>query len=302
VGLLDQHSYDVQFFTEFERFDRHVEKLRRGPSENRIDYVSICAPNHLHDAHVRFALRAGADAICEKPLVLNPWNCDALQELEAEYGRRVYTVLQLRLHPALIALKEGLAQPPGHALAGGVTSGSLAGGGKHDVDLTYVTSRGPWYLASWKGNPEKSGGLATNIGIHFFDMLLWLFGGVESSEVYEATPMRTSGCLELCRAHVQWFLSIDRNDLPDAVRTAGRPTFRRIAIDGRELEFSENFTDLHTRVYEEVLAGRGFGIDVVRPSIQLAHDIRHAAPTGRPCQGAGRRGDAETRRRGDSAE
>ncbi len=215
VGILDQYSQDACFFTEFERFDRHVEKLRRGPAENHIHYLSICAPNHLHDAHARFALRIGADAICEKPLVLNPWNCDALAELEAEYGHRVYSVLQLRLHPSLIALKEGLSARPA--------------GRKHDVCLTYVTSRGPWYLTSWKGNVERSGGLATNIGIHFFDMLLWLFGPVELSEVHEATPLRTGGCLELQNARVRWFLSVDRGDLPDPTRRATSRRFARLS-------------------------------------------------------------------------
>ncbi len=268
VGILDQYSYDTCFFTEFERFDRHVEKLRRGNAENRIHYVSICAPNHLHDAHARFALRVGADAICEKPLVLNPWNCDALQELESEYGHRVYSVLQLRLLPSLIALKQSLALRPA--------------GRKHDVCLTYITSRGPWYLNSWKGDVERSGGLATNIGIHFFDMLMWLFGPVQASAVHVATSTRIAGSLELENARVQWLLSVDRNDLPKAIVTDNRPTYRSIVVDGQEVEFSENFTDLHTKVYEEVLAGRGFGIDTVRPSIQLAHDIRHAAPTGIP--------------------
>lgn len=262
VGLLDQYSFDAAFFTEFERFDRHVEKLRRGDPAQRIDYVTICAPNHLHDAHIRFALRVGADAICEKPLVLNPWNLDTLQELEAEYGRRVHTILQLRLHPALIALRqELLEQRPGK---------------KHEVCLTYITSRGRWYFVSWKGNPEKSGGLATNIGIHFFDMLAWLFGPVERSDVDYATATATGGRLELERARVTWFLSVDRNDLPSATVAANKTTFRSITVDGREVEFSEGFTDLHTRVYEEVLAGRGFGVDEVRPSIELAHAIRHA--------------------------
>ena len=215
---------------------------------------------------MRFALRAGADAICEKPLVLNPWNCDALEELEGEFGHRVYSVLQLRLHPSLIALREKLQRDPSPQ--------------KHRVRLTYVTSRGRWYLSSWKGNVERSGGLATNIGIHFFDMLIWLFGRVEHSEVHLATPTRTGGYLELEHAEVEWFLSIDRGDLPE---TAGqKTTFRSITVDGREVEFSDGFTDLHTRIYEEVLAGRGFGLDVVRPSIQLAHDIRHADVTGVP--------------------
>lgn len=266
VGILDQFSFDVRFFTEFERFDRHIEKLRRQSEESRIHYVSICSPNYLHDAHTRFALRVGADAICEKPLVLNPWNCDALQELEREFGRRIYTVLQLRLHPSLIAIREQLQKEPT--------------GQKHEVGLTYVTSRGRWYLVSWKGSIERSGGLATNIGIHFFDMLIWFFGPVQRNELHFSDPYKTGGVLELERARVKWFLSIDRNDLPPETTAKNKTTFRSITIDGKEVEFSEGFVDLHTRVYEEVLAGRGFGVDTVRPSIQLAHDIRHAVPTG----------------------
>ena len=247
VGILDQYSPDACFFTEFERFDRHIEKLRRGPAENRIHYLSICVPNHLHDAHARFALRVGADAICEKPLVLNPWNCDALQELEAEYGR-----------PGLFGPATPLAP-----LADRAQGELVAAAGRPETRrrLTYITSRGPWYLNSWKGNVERSGGLATNIGIHFFDMLLWLFGPVEFSEVHEASHLRSAGRLELQHARVQWFLSIDRNDLPEPVRAGNKPTFRSIAVDDQEIEFSENFTDLHTRVYEEVLAGRGFGVE-----------------------------------------
>ncbi len=266
VGILDQFSFDVSFFTEFERFDRHVEKLRRGDPAERIDYVTVCAPNHLHDAHIRFALRVGADAICEKPLVLNPWNCDALQELEAEFGRRVYSILQLRVHPSLVALKEQLARENSPR--------------KREISLTYVTSRGRWYFASWKGNLEKSGGLATNIGIHFFDLLIWLFGPVQHSDVHFALPTCTGGLLELERARVTWFLSVDRNDLPPASQYAGKTTFRSITVDRREIEFSEGFADLHTKVYQEILAGRGFGIDDVRPSILLAHDIRHATASG----------------------
>ena len=273
VGVLDQHSYEVSFFTEFERFDRHIEKLRRCDPGQRIDYVTVCSPNYLHDAHVRFALRVGADAICEKPLVLNPWNCDALQELETEYGQRIYTVLQLRLHPALQALKQSLSNQ---------ASMHKKRQSKHRVSLTYVTSRGPWYLNSWKGNVERSGGLATNIGIHFFDMLLWLFGSMEQSEVHHTSPTRIGGHLELQQASVDWFLSVDRGDLPEEVREQGKPTFRSIEVDGQELEFSENFADLHMRVYEEVLAGRGFGIDEARPSIELAHLIRHSQEAGVP--------------------
>ncbi len=262
VGVLDQYFPQVAYFREFERFDRHAEKLRRSGAAERIDYVSICAPNYLHDAHIRFALRLGADAICEKPLVLNPWNCDALQELETETGRRVFTVLQLRVHPALIALRERLRARPA--------------GVKAEVVLTYITSRGPWYNFSWKGNPDQSGGLATNIGIHFFDLLIWLFGPVERSEVHLAEPNRTGGFLELAGARARWFLSIDRRDLPAAEVTAGKSTFRSITVDGAEVEFSEGFTDLHTRIYERVLAGDAPGLAEARPSVDLAYSIRHA--------------------------
>lgn len=269
VGILDRFFFDVAYFREFERFDRHVDKLRRKPEDERVHYVSICSPNYLHDAHIRFALRVGADVICEKPLVMNPWNCDALAELEAEYGRKVNTVLQLRLHPAVQALKEKYARDCGE---------------KHDVDLTYITSRGRWYLHSWKGDLSRSGGLATNIGVHFFDMLQWIFGGVEESRVYLAEPTRTCGYLELQRARVNWFLSVDKDDLPKTGLKPGQMTFRSIAIDGQEAEFSEGFTDLHARVYQETLAGRGFGIDDARAAIQLVHDIREAKPEGLPAR------------------
>lgn len=266
VGILDRFFPDVPFFTEFERFDRHVEKLRRQGDDNRVDYVTVCSPNYLHDAHIRFALRIGADAICEKPLVLNPWNLDALQELENESSRKVNTILQLRVHPSLVALKEKLARE--------------SAGRKHDVTLTYITSRGPWYMNSWKGNLERSGGVATNIGIHFFDLLIWLFGGVQTNEVHYANSAKTGGQIELEHARVKWFLSIDRNDLPDSAVECGLSTFRSITVDGSEVEFSEGFTDLHTVVYKETLAGRGFGIDDARQSIELAHDIRNAVPAG----------------------
>lgn len=262
VGLLDSYFADVRFFTEFERFDRHIEKLRRQGEDQRVHYVSICSPNYLHDAHCRFALRVGADVICEKPVVLNPWNIDALQELEKESGKRIFTVLQLRVHPALIALKEKLQKEKSSS--------------KKEIILTYITSRGLWYLISWKGQTEKSGGLATNIGIHFFDLLLWLFGKVEGSEVHLATPTRTAGYMELENARVKWFLSIEKKDLPEECKSKGRTTFRSITIDGHEVEFSEGFTDLHTIVYRETLAGRGFGLDDARPSVVLAHDIRNA--------------------------
>lgn len=269
VGILDRYFFDVAFFREFERFDRHVEKLRRQSEQERVHYVSICSPNYLHDAHIRFALRVGANAICEKPLVLNPWNCDALAELESETGRRVYTVLQLRLHPAVRALYDQYCQPSNE---------------KHEVQLTYITSRGQWYLHSWKGDVARSGGLATNIGIHFFDMLIWIFGPIEISRVYLAEPTRSYGYLELERARIHWFLSVDRKDLPRTGLKPGQTTYRSIRIDGQEVEFSEGFTDLHTRVYEEVLAGRGFGIADAKPSIELVHQIRHAVPEGMPSQ------------------
>jgi UDP-N-acetyl-2-amino-2-deoxyglucuronate dehydrogenase len=260
VGVLDQYSFDVKFFTEIERFDRHLEKLRRGPEENRVHYVSVCSPNYLHDAHCRLALRVGADVICEKPLVINPWNLDALQELEGETGRQIHTLLQLRVHPELVKLKQSLQ----------------AEGGQHDVVLTYITSRGPWYHVSWKGQPEKSGGIATNIGVHFFDLLLWLFGPAVNVRVYHSDNNRMSGFIELERARVRWFLSVDIEDLPFPATAGSRTTHRSITVDSKEIEFSEGFTDLHTRVYEETLAGHGFGIAEARPSIELTYAIRTA--------------------------
>ena len=261
VGILDRFSFDLRFFTEIERFDRHLEKLKRGPEEGRVHYVSICSPNYLHDAHIRVALRVGADAICEKPLVINPWNLDALADLEHETGRRIATVLQLRVHPQLIALREKLLGQAGR---------------RHDVCLTYVTARGPWYEVSWKGVEERSGGIVTNIGIHFFDLLVWLFGEVRECEVHLRETRRAAGFIELERANVRWFLSTDVADLPFASQPGVRTTFRSITVDGDEVEFSEGFADLHTRVYEETLAGRGFGIADARPSIELTHRIRHA--------------------------
>jgi UDP-N-acetyl-2-amino-2-deoxyglucuronate dehydrogenase len=260
VGLLDQYSFDVKFFTEIERFDRHLEKLRRGAEERRVHYVTICSPNYLHDAHCRLALRVGADAICEKPLVVNPWNFDALEDLEAETKRRIHTILQLRVHPALIALREELQKSSA----------------THDVELTYITSRGPWYQVSWKGQAEKSGGIATNIGVHFFDLLMWLFGSVTGIKVYHSDNKRMSGFIELERARVRWFLSVEKEDLPAATKANGKTTYRSITVDGKEIEFSEGFTDLHTKVYEETLAGRGFGLKDARPSIDLTYAIRTA--------------------------
>ena len=260
VGILDQFGYDVSFFTEIERFDRHLEKLRRGPEENRIHYISVCSPNYLHDAHCRLAMRVGADVICEKPLVINPWNLDSLEEIEAETGCKVNTVLQLRVHPELLKLRQELQ--------------SDKSGQQHDVVLTYITSRGIWYHISWKGQEEKSGGVATNIGVHFFDLLLWLFGPPGEVKLYHADEKSMSGFIELENARVRWFLSVDVSDLPDSARRAGKTTFRSITVDGQEVEFSEGFTDLHTRVYEETLAGHGFGISDARPSIALTHRIR----------------------------
>jgi UDP-N-acetyl-2-amino-2-deoxyglucuronate dehydrogenase len=263
VGVLDRFGFDVRFFTEFERFDRHLEKLRRAAEASRVHYVSICSPNYLHDAHIRLALRVGADAICEKPLVINPWNLDALRELEEETGRRVNTVLQLRLHPELLALRARLQ--------------AERSGEQHDVCLTYVTARGRWYDVSWKGSGERSGGIVTNIGIHLFDLLLWLFGPLVASEVHLRDLRRAAGFIELERARVRWFLSTDAADLPVALQPGMKTTFRAITVDGREIEFSDGFADLHTRVYEEALAGRGCGIEDSRPAIDLTYRIRQAA-------------------------
>lgn len=264
VGVIDRFFPDARFFVEFERFDRHAEKLRRLEAEQRIHIVSICSPNYLHDAHIRFALRIHADALCEKPLVLNPWNLDALEELEREFGRRVYSVLQLRLHPAIAQLRARVAAEPRDKV--------------HDVDLTYITSRGPWYHVSWKGDASKSGGVGTNIGIHFFDMLAWVYGPMRAQQVHLSQPDKMAGWIELERARVRWFLSLDRRDLPE--EAAGKTTYRSLEVDGEAFEFSEGFTDLHTAVYREVLEGRGSGIAEARPSIELAHAIRTAAPVG----------------------
>jgi UDP-N-acetyl-2-amino-2-deoxyglucuronate dehydrogenase len=263
VGILDRYFDNVDFFTEFERFDRHVELQRRKNAGQEVHYVSVCSPNYLHDAHLRFALRVGADAICEKPLVLNPWNLDGLKEVEQETGRRIYNILQLRTHPAIIALKEKVKnEKPQSPMP--------------VVDLTYITSRGRWYQYSWKGNTEKSGGIATNIGIHFFDMLMWIFGKARHNEVHHHDHAKAAGFIELERAHVRWFLSIDKTDLPQKAADSGKSTFRSITINGKEIEFSEGFTDLHTVVYQDILNGKGFGLEDARPSIELAYNIRHA--------------------------
>ncbi len=267
VGIIDSYFPEADFFVEFERFDRHVEKLKRtGSDERKVHYVSIASPNYLHDAHMRFALRIGAHAICEKPLVLNPWNVDALADMEQETGKRINSILQLRLHPSLIALKEKVQ--------------NTASSTKADIDLTYVTSRGKWYLVSWKGDGAKSGGIATNIGIHFFDMLQWIFGKVQSNVVHVYQENKAAGYLELENARVRWFLSLDSNDLPESARAKGASTYRSITVNGEEVEFSDGFTDLHTVSYRHIIEGKGFGLDDVRPSIQTVFEIRNAKEIG----------------------
>jgi len=263
VGILDSYFPDANFFTEFERFDRHIEKLRRIGTQ--LDYISICTPNYLHDAHIRMALRSGADAICEKPLVLNPWNVDALADIEKESGRQIHTILQLRLHPSIIELKQKVEQQ---------TSNS-----KFDVDLTYITSRGKWYAISWKGDESKSGGIATNIGIHFFDMLSWIFGAVQETKVHSNTKETAAGYLEFEKARVRWFLSIDENKLPARIKEKGQRTFRSIQLNGDEIEFSNGFTELHTLSYHEILKGKGFSLQDAKTSVAIAAGIRNSATT-----------------------
>lgn len=255
VGIMDSHFPDAHFFTEFERFDRHVDKLKR--KGERLDYVSICSPNYLHDAHIRFGLRSGSHVICEKPLVLNPWNIDGLAEIEADTGRKINTILQLRLHPAIIALRDKVARSDV----------------RHSVDLTYITSRGRWYHASWKGEEAKSGGVATNIGVHFFDMLAFVFGPLQGQQAHLREDARAGGFLSYEKADVRWFLSVDRDDLPESA-IGMKTTYRSITVDGEEVEFSDGFTDLHTRSYEEILAGHGYGLDDVRFSIDVVSAFR----------------------------
>ena len=264
VGIMDSYFPDASFFVEFERFDRHLEKLsREGKS---IDYLSVCSPNYLHDSHIRFGLRQGASVICEKPLVLNPWNVEALDQLQKETGKEVYNILQLRLHPDIIALKQKVeASDPTKIF---------------DFDLAYLTSRGNWYYTSWKGDVTKSGGIATNIGIHFFDMLIWIFGAVKENIVHVHTHDRAAGFLQLERARVRWFLSINADTLPEAVKAKGQRTYRSITLEGTEIEFSEGFTDLHTKSYQAILEGKGFNVIEALPSIELAHAIRSQKPIG----------------------
>jgi len=264
VGRIDSYFPESDFFVEFERFDRHFDKLKR--TGTKIDYVSICSPNYLHDSHIRFALRHQAEAICEKPIVLNPWNIDALQEIENETGRKIYTVLQLRLHPKILELREKIRNGPKDKI--------------YDIDMTYVTSRGNWYSISWKGDIQKSGGVATNIGIHFFDMLSWIFGDTRKNIVHISKPDKAAGYLELENARVRWFLSLDYNDIPDSAKKTGKRTFRSITVNGEEIEFSEGFGDLHTLTYREILAGRGFGLKEARQSVETAYTIRNAKPVG----------------------
>ena len=259
IGIMDSYFPKADFFTEPERFDRHLDKLRRLGTQ-KIDYVSICSPNYLHDAHMRMALRNDAHAICEKPLVLNPWNLDGLQEIEHETGKRIFTILQLRLHPAIQQLKRKIEEGPK--------------GKVYEVDLSYITSRGNWYFFSWKGDIHKSGGVATNIGIHFFDMLGWVFGAFKGVEQVINQQGKASGKLYFEKANVNWFLSVDENDLPEEAVAQQKRTYRKINIEGEEHEFSEGFTDLHTESYKAILNGEGFGIDDARKSIQIASSLR----------------------------
>lgn len=267
VGIIDSYFPNADFFTEFERFDRHVDKLRR--NKQGVEYVGICSPNYLHDSHIRFALRSGAHAICEKPLVLNPWNIDALKEFEKDFGKRVYNILQLRLHESIIALKKRVQEE----LAGNPNK-------VYDLTLTYLTSRGHWYFTSWKGDIAKSGGIATNIGVHFYDMLMWIFGTPKCNRVHVLNAHSAGGFLELEHARVRWFLSVNYDYIPDEVKESGKRTYRSIDVDGEEFEFSEGFTDLHTKSYADILSGGGFGLEEARASIEVVHDIRTQTPLG----------------------
>lgn len=264
VGIMDSFFPKADFFTEYERFDRHIDKLRR--TNKKLDYVSICTPNYLHDSHIRTALKQGADAICEKPLTINPWNLENLHSIENETGKKIYTVLQLRLHEAIQTLKKEIENAPKDKI--------------YDIDLTYITSRGHWYFASWKGEEQKSGGLTANIGIHFFDMLTWIFGKQKTNIIHVYEPKRAAGFLELERANVRWYLSVDAEALPKEVKEKGQRTFRSIQINGKEIEFSQGFTDLHTKFYENVLNGTAYGIEDARKSLEIVHDIRHSNPIG----------------------
>lgn len=265
VGILDSYFPEADFFVETERFDRHLDKLRR-QGDKKLDFVSICSPNYLHDAHIRLALRNEADAICEKPLVLNPWNVDALGEIEKESGQRIYNLLQLRLHPAIIELKKKIENGPENK--------------KYDLDLTYITSRGHWYYMSWKGDIQKSGGIPTNIGIHFFDMITYVFGDIKNNVVHVSEPQTAAGFMETEKARVRWFLSLDSRFIPNNLLDKGQRTYRSITVEGNEIEFSGGFTDLHTKSYMNILEGNGFGLDDARTSIEIVHYIRNTEPVG----------------------
>lgn len=269
VGIIDSYFPNADFFIEPERFDRHMDKLRRS-GNGKVNYVSICSPNYLHDAHIRMALRNGAHAICEKPLVLNPWNLDGLREIEMETGKKIFNILQLRHHKAIVELKNKIDSLPKDKI--------------HDIDLTYITSRGKWYHYSWKGDISKSGGVVTNIGIHFFDMLGWIFGDVESNELHLLKTDKASGLLQLKNANVRWYLSIDKNDLPLHAVQNSQPTYRSITVDGKEIEFSGGFTDLHTESYKSILNNTGFGMDEAKNSIEIAHLIRNQKITSNPAE------------------
>ena len=263
VGIIDSYFPDADFFTEFERFDRHIDLLKR--KDKQVDYVSIASPNYLHDSHIRFALKTGADAICEKPLVLNPHNIDGLAVVEKETGKKVYNILQLRLHPSIVALKQKVEQE------------TRANPDKvYDVDLTYLTSRGHWYFTSWKGEDSKSGGIATNIGVHFYDMLGWVFGDIQDNVVHLKRPDASAGYLQFKHARVRWFLSVNYDFIPEEIKAAGQRTYRSIQVEGQEIEFSGGFTDLHTLSYESILQGQGFGLEEARKSIEIVSHIRQS--------------------------
>lgn len=264
VGIIDSHFPNADFFTEFERFDRHIDKLKRNGTP--LDYISVCSPNYLHDSHIRFGLRSGANVICEKPIVLNPWNLDALQEIEKETGNTVNTILQLRYHESIIALKKKIEEGPKDKV--------------YDFDLTYQTSRGKWYYTSWKGDKHKSGGIATNIGVHFYDMLSWVFGPVKENIVHIHTHDRAAGYLEFAQARVRWFLSIDYNTIPEHIKKTGMRTYRSMTLEGKEIEFSKGFTELHNISYDNIIKGNGFTLEDARQSLEIVHQIRNSEPVG----------------------
>lgn len=268
IGIMDSHFPEASFFTEFERFDRFVDKWHRDGNK-KIEYIGITTPNYLHDAHIRFALRSGCEAICEKPLVLNPHNIDQLKVIEEETGKKVYNILQLRLHPSIIELKKTISKEleenPNKI---------------YDIDLTYLTSRGKWYFISWKGDESKSGGIASNIGVHFYDMLSWIFGEVKENIVHLKTPDANAGLLKLKNANVRWFLSVNYDYIPQNIKANGQTTYRSITIEGKEIEFSGGFKDLHTRSYEEILLGNGFGLNDAYSSINIVSEIRNLTPIG----------------------